>query len=165
MKLIEALEIKGGETMKILKWIGIIFVVLIVLGVIGSMSKGGSSSPSSTSSTGSTAQNKETPKPQEAMSITTKELADDFDSNQVAAEQRWENKLVQFSAKISNITESGLSFTNIGSKQFSMTQISCKIADKNQLLPLKNEQTVQVKGIVGKQTIGVIDLSDCQVVQ
>jgi hypothetical protein len=141
-------------------------VVLIVLGVIGSMSKGGSSNPNSTnSSTNSITQNQATPKPQEVMQITATELADDFDANQVSAEQKWENKLVQFSAKISNITDSGLSFTNIGSKQFSMTQISCKIADKNQLLPLKNEQTVQVKGVVGKQTIGVIDLSDCQVVQ
>ena len=46
-----------------------------------------------------------------------------------------------------------------------MTQISCGIKDKNQLLTLKNGETATVRGIVGKQTIGVIDLSNCEVVE
>lgn len=99
------------------------------------------------------------------MIITARQLADDFDANQISAESKWGEKLVEFSAKISNITDSGLSFFNIASKDFSMVQISCQIKDKEQLMPLKNGETVKVRGIVGKQTIGVIDLSDCEVIQ
>lgn len=143
---------------KILKWGLIGLVVLIVIGAV-SGSKGGS-----TNSTSSTSNATPTPAP-EAMKITARQLADDFDANQVAAEKNWENKLVEFTAKITNITDSGISFGSVASKQFSMAQISCRIKDKDQLLPLKNEQTVTVRGVVGKQTIGVIDLRDCEVVK
>ena len=105
-----------------------------------------------------------TPAPQ-AMKITARQLADDFDSNQVAAEANWQDKFVEFSAKVSNITDSGISFYNVGSKDFSMAQISCHISDKQQLLSIKNGQTITVRGVVGKQTIGVIDLNDCSVVE
>lgn len=96
--------------------------------------------------------------------ITARELVDDFDSNQVAAEAKWEGELVEFSAKITNITDRGISFSNIASEDFSLAQISCKIKDKEQLLPIKNDQTITVRGVVGDQTIGVIDLSDCEVI-
>lgn len=142
---------------KILKWGGIALVVLIIIGVL-SGGKGGSSQSGSNSSA------TPTPAP-EAMKITAKQLADDFDANQVAAEANWSGKYVEFAAKITNITDSGLSFADVASKQFSLAQISCKIKDKDQLLSLKNGQTVTVRGIVGKQTIGVIDLSDCVVVK
>ena len=142
---------------KILKWGLIGLVILIVIGAI-SGSKGGSSQ------SGSNPSATPTPAP-EAMKITAKQLADDFDANQVAAEANWGGKFVEFSAKITNITDSGLSFADVASKQFSLAQISCKIKDKDQLLSLKNGQTVTVRGIVGKQTIGVIELSDCEVVK
>lgn len=143
---------------KILKWGLIGLVVLIVIGAVSSAGKGGSSSTTGTSTS--------TPTPAaEAMKITARQLADDFDSNQVAAEKNWENKLVEFSAKITNITDSGISFADVASKQFSMSQISCRVKEKDQLLTLKNGQTVTVRGVVGKQTIGVIDLTNCEVVK
>ena len=100
-----------------------------------------------------------------AEKISARQLADDFDENQVAAEAKWENKFVEFSAKITNITDSGISFSDIASKDFSFTQVSCKVKDKQRLLSIKNGQTVTAKGVVGKQTIGVIDVSNCEVVQ
>lgn len=144
---------------KILKWLGIGVVVLIVIGMISGAGKSGSGQKSG--STGTT-QEKQV---QEPTSIKAQELADDFDSNQVAAENKWKGKLVQFSAEITNITDTGLSFSKVASKQFSMAQISCRVTDKQQLLSLKNGQTVTVKGVVGGQTIGVIDVSDCSVVK
>lgn len=145
---------------KILKWLGIGFIVLVVIGVISSAGKSGSSQK--TDSTGTTPEKQQV---QEPAIVKAQELADDFDANQVAAESKWKGKLVQFSAEITNITDTGLSFSNVASKQFSMAQISCKITDKQQLLPLKNGQNVTVKGVVGGQTIGVIDVSNCSVVQ
>lgn len=145
---------------KILKWIAIIFVVLIVIGVVSGSGKSGNNKK--TISNDSTQKEKQIEEPTK---ITARELADDFESNQVAAENKWKGKLVEFSAVITNITDSGLSFGNVTSKEFSLTQISCRITDKQQLLPLKKEQNVAVRGIVGNQTIGVIDVSDCTVVQ
>jgi hypothetical protein len=145
---------------KILKWLGIGFVVLIVIGIVAGAGKSGNQT--SNSNGGTNTQEKQV---QEPTKITAQELADDFDSNQVAAENKWKGKLVEFSAEVTNITDTGLSFTNVASKQFSMAQISCRVTDKQQLLSLKNGQTVTVRGTVGGQTIGVIDISDCSVVQ
>lgn len=133
-------------------------VIVIVFGVAGSGNKN-NTQPTTTGSN-----NAATPAPT-AEKISARDLADDFDSNQVAAEAKWKDKLVEFSAQISNITDTGISFSSIASKQFSITQISCKIQDKQQLLPLKNGQTVTVSGRVGGQTIGVIELNSCEVVQ
>ena|SRR3989304_6190320 len=145
---------------KILKWLGIGFIVIIVIGVISSAGKSGTSQKSE--STGAIQEKQQV---QEPTVIKAQELADDFDANQVAAENKWKGKLVQFSAEVTNITDTGLSFSNVASKQFSMAQISCRVTDKQQLLSLKNGQTVTVKGVVGGQTIGVIDVSNCSVVQ
>jgi hypothetical protein len=129
---------------------------------------GGGKSASTTNGT-STAQSQTSDKQAapvaSPMMIKVADVADDFDANQVAAKDKWNNKLVEFSAPVANITDSGLSFQNIGTKQYSITQISCRVKDKQQLLTLKNGQTVTVKGVVGGQTIGVIDMHDCEVVK
>lgn len=149
---------------KILKWGGIVFIGLIVIGVIASLGKSGNSTQTS-GSTNNTSQQEQQAPAKEAEQVTAAEIADDFDGNQVAAESKWNGKYVQFTAVVSNITDSGLSFTDIGSKEFSLTQISCKVNDKQSLLSLKNGESVTVKGTIGKQTIGVIDMTDCEVVR
>lgn len=104
----------------------------------------------------------ESPKPS-PMKIAARDLADDFDANQVAAEAQWKDKFVEFSATISNITNTGISFSNIATKDFSLTQISCQVEDKNQLLKIRNGQTITVRGVVGTQTIGVIEVKQCEI--
>jgi len=140
---------------KILKWVLIAVGVIIVISIVS----GGRNK------TTEQVQVSPTEAPKEILKITARELADDFDANQVAAEAKWENKLVEFSATISNITDSGISFHNVSSKDFSLTQISCRTKDKQQLMSIKNGQTVSVKGTVGKQTMGVIDLKDCEIIK
>lgn len=142
---------------KFLKIVGIIILVFIVVGIVG----GGKSGTKSDTNT----QAKTTEAPKEAQKVTVRELADAFEENQVAAEANWEGKLVEFSAPISNITDFGISFTNVASKQFSLAQIMCKTKDKQQLLSIKKDQTVAVRGVVGKQTLGVIEISDCEIVK
>lgn len=146
-------------------------LVLFIIGMVGAIgSSGGKNSSQSAVDSNkntqaaitTTNETKATPAPEK---INVRDLADDFDSNQVAAEAKWKDKLIEFSAQISNITDTGISFSNIASKQFSMTQISCRVQDKQQLLPLKNDQTVTVKGVVGSQTIGVIEVKNCEVVK
>lgn len=133
-----------------------VILALVIIGIIGGAKGGGKSSDKGSSSP--------TPVPV-AEKITAKQLADDFDENQVSAESKWNGKFVEFSAKITNITDSGISFADVATKDFSMAQISCHIKNKEQLMDLKNGQTVTVRGIVGKQTIGVIDFDNCEVVK
>lgn len=143
---------------KILKWGGIILLVIIV---VAAFSGGGSKDEGATPTSSGT----KVEEVKEATKITARELADAFDENQVAAEAKWKEQFVEFSAEITNITDTGLSFSNVASEDFSMTQISCKIKDKNQLMSLKNGQTVTVRGVVGTQMMGVIDLKECVVVE
>lgn len=143
---------------KLLKWGGIILLIIIV---IAALSGGGSNEESSTSPSSET----KVEEVKEATKITASELADAFDENQVAAESKWKDQLVEFSAEITNITDTGLTFGSVATKDFSMTQISCRIKDKNQVMSLKNGQTVTVRGVVGTQSIGVIDLKECVIVE
>lgn len=147
---------------KILKWVGIVFVVLIIIGIFAG---GNQSTTKKTEPAQKTPAAEAEPTLAEPMQITADDLADAFDENQVAAESEWGGKYVEFSAEISNITDTGISFHNVASKEFSLTQIGCRVKDKESLLPLKNGQVVKVRGTVGKQTVGVIDIKDCQVIQ
>lgn len=150
---------------KFLKWGVIVFIGLIVIGVIAGAGKSGNTTPTPGSNNAATQKQEEQAPAKEPKQVEAAEIADDFDGNQVAAESKWNGKYVQFTAVVSNITDSGLSFTNVGSKQFSLTQISCRVSDKQSLLSLKNGESVTVKGTIGKQTIGVIDMTDCEVVK
>lgn len=146
---------------KFLKWGGIALVVIIILAALTESDD--SNNQGSNSNSNNTSQ--ETSVAQEPMVIEANTLADAFDANQVAAESEWQGKYVQFTAEVSNITDTGVSFYNVGSKEFSMTQISCKVKDKQQLLSLTNGQMATVKGTVDKQTIGVIGVNNCEVVK
>lgn len=142
--------------------LGIIGLVVLI-GVIGAIAGGGKKESTSTTEQKAETQESVAPSPS-PMKITARELADSFDENQVAAEAEWKDKFVEFSATISNITDTGISFSNIGTKEFSFTQVNCRVEDKNQLLKIKNGQTVTVRGVVGTQTVGVIEVKQCTIV-
>jgi len=132
----------------------LVLVVIIIGSSIANGGKSGSNSGANTNSVDKT-----------ATVVDVKAFGDEFDANQVAAESKYKNKYIQFSAPISNITDSGLSFQNVTSKDFSTTQISCNISDKNAVLALKNGESVTVKGKITGQTIGVINMDDCSLVK
>ena len=92
---------------KIITGVIVVIVVLVVIGATGG-SKTNTSTPNTNQTQGPT-------KTVEATKISVTELADDFDSNQVAAEKKWGGKFVEFSAEITNITDSGLSFSKVAS--------------------------------------------------
>jgi len=140
-------------------------IALIIIGAIGSNGSNEGSATATNTTTNTTGSAK-TPVPApEPMQVTARQIADAFDANQVAAAKEWGGQYVQFTATISNITQSGLAFHDVSAKQFSLTQIACRVADKNQLLPLANGQSVTVRGKVSGQTLGVIGLDDCRVVK
>ncbi len=139
-----------------------LIVLVAVVSAFGSSGKKDSNQTSGNQTTSVAGEEK--PKV-EAMKINARELVDEFDANQLAAEAKWKNKPIEFSAEISNIADYGISFAKIGaSKEFSLTSISCRASDKQQLLSLKNGQTVTVQGVVGSQSLGIIEVNDCKVI-
>jgi hypothetical protein len=96
--------------------------------------------------------------------IQVKQMGDDFEANQVAAEKKWGGKYVQFTASVSNINSSGITFGDVTSK-FSFTQVSCHLEDENAVLSLAKGKPATVRGIVDDdQLLGVISLNQCEVV-
>jgi hypothetical protein len=96
--------------------------------------------------------------------IQVKQMGDDFEANQVAAEKKWGGKYVQFTAEVSNINSAGITFGDVTSK-FSFTQVSCDLEDENAVLSLAKGKPATVRGIVDDdQLLGVIGLNQCQVV-
>jgi len=142
----------------------VITVILIIVAISIFSPKGNKSNTTTSTNKASTGTVKEEVKPT-PIEITARAFADDFDENQVAAEAKWSGKLVKFSAKITNITDYGISFSSVASKEFSMAQISCRVKDKQQLMDIKNGQTITVSGIVGTQSIGVIGINDCEIIK
>lgn len=144
------------------------FFVLILISIVGTASgTGGNKTTNQELPTTTPPQQIEVENStsQEPIKVNVSEFSDEFDTNQVAAENKWKGKFIEFSAKISNITDSGPSFYNVASEDFSFTQISCRIKNKEQLLSLKNEQTITIRGTVGTQTMGIIGINDCEVVE
>lgn len=96
--------------------------------------------------------------------IQVKQMGDDFEANQVAAEKKWGGKYIRFTAPVSNINSSGISFQDVTS-DFSLTQVSCDVEDESAVLSLVKGKPATVQGIVGDdQLLGVITLDECQVV-
>ena len=89
-------------------------------------------------------------------------FADEFEANQVAAEHKYNDKIVVLTAPVSNIRNDGISFSNI-TTEFSLTQISCDIRDESHLVSLSKGGIVTVQGKVSGQMLGVIRLKDCDV--
>jgi hypothetical protein len=96
--------------------------------------------------------------------VQAKKFGDEYEANQIAAEHKWAGQFVQFTAPVGNINSSGVSFTDVTSS-FSFTQISCRVKDETQLIPLAKGKSATVRGVVGEdQLMGVISINDCEVV-
>lgn len=101
--------------------------------------------------------------------VNAKNIGDDYESNKIAAAQKWGGKYVQFTSKVLNISDGwggpSVSFGDVTSKAFSFTQIVCNVGDANQLVSIAKEHPATVRGVIdGDQTMGVISVKDCQVV-
>ena len=99
--------------------------------------------------------------------VDAKSMIAEFDENQLAAEK----KLIQFTAKIINISEDimGNPFLSLAptsaSDTYFGTSIQCVFKNKEDLTTLKNGQKVTLNGEAQKQTIGIITVKNCQVVK
>jgi len=157
---------------KLLKWGLIGFVVLIIIGAVASSGEQKSKSSPASQQTNSekqeAAQEKEE-QSQNAIKVSTDSFVKEFDDNQLAAEEKYKGRLIEFSAVIQNISEdiAGTPFLSLKptADEFYMgTTIKCNFKDKAELVSVKNGQSVVLRGTVDTQTMGIINLKDCRIV-
>ena len=155
---------------KIIKWSLIFFIGLIIIVAI---TGGNGKNSTSNQQGGSSSEKQETTQKKEeqaqpAMKISTTSFIKEFDENQLAAEEKYKGKLVEFTAFISNISEGLMGevylILNPTTEEYYFgTNIQCYFEDKSELLSLKNEQSVTLQGTVDTQTLGIISIKDCKI--
>lgn len=147
-----------------------IVIVIVVLGIIGAASSDTSTTTQQSGNDTEKTANVEEQVPVEAMKVDGVEFLTEFDKNQLSAEDKYKGKLVELTAKIENISEDigGSYFLSLkpeGYDQYSLNSIKCTFKDKSALTSLSNDQVVTVQGTVEGQTIGIVDIKDCKLVQ
>lgn len=96
--------------------------------------------------------------------IDPKTLGDAVDANKARAAAQWNDKLVQITATVTDISTAftpSVSFGNVTSQQFSFVQIACYVDDDSQLIPFTKGAVATVQGTVEVGYAGVIKLNDC----
>lgn len=152
---------------KILKWGLIGLVVLIVIGAVSSAGKGGSSNQSTTSVSTPTS----APTAVQAEKIDTKALINDFDKNQLSAVDKYKGKLLEFSAKVKNISKdiTGSPFLSLepasADQYYFGTTLQCFFKNADDLKSLENGKTYTLRGTNDGMSIGIIVFKDCEVVK
>ncbi len=164
---------KGGERKLKKKIIIGVIVFIVVVGIIGAAS-GGDNNTSTTNNTATEATNNNQSQPAEEQTATTVVATDfiaEFDKNQLAAEEKYKGKLIEFTAKIKNISEdiTGTPFLSLepetAEEYYFGTTIQCFFKEKSELTSLENGQVVTLRGTADTQSLGIIGVKSCQVVQ
>lgn len=106
----------------------------------------------------------------EAAKVDALSFVQEFDKNQLAAEQKYKDKYLEISAFISNISEDilGIPYLSLeptSEKYYFGTSMQCSFSEKSELTSLQNGQEVTVRGKFTSQTLGIIGLKDCKVVK
>jgi len=155
---------------------GLKFILIIVLiGLIGaSMSSGSASSSDSTSnkdgspSDSSATQTQNTAPAEPPIEITAIALYDEFEENQVAAEQKYKGKTLIVSGTVDSIGTDILNtpYVSLRSSNEFLTAVQCMFdrSDSNALVSLKKDQKIKLSGTVSSKLLHVI-MKNCQVVQ
>ncbi|MCG3206385.1 MAG: hypothetical protein KCHDKBKB_03121 [Elusimicrobia bacterium] len=143
------------------------FLVIILIGMIGNAMNGEGASTTSTTAS---------PTPVATQEITyekvdAKSFIAEFDENQLSAESKYKSKYVELKAKIKNISEDigGTPFLSLepaNAAQYYMgTTIKCSFKSKDELMNVKNDQAITIRGQVKSQTLGIITFDKCSISQ
>ena len=150
-----------------------ILTIIIIIIVIGAIKASGSSSIDENTSD-SISSPAETEQVEEQMSYEEVDMVafiSEFDNNQLAAEDKYKDKNIKLTAKISNISEDimGNPFLSLepinGGDYYMGTHIQCIFEDKSSLMNVANGQVVTVQGVASEQTLGIIGIDNCQIVE
>ena len=152
---------------------------LLILFIVGSVMAAAGGGENKTRTTSNTASKTDSAQPTQsaqeepaakATKVVTTDFIAEFDKNQLAAEEKYKDKLVEFTAVIANISEDilGTPFLSLkpsDDKYYVGTTIKCDFKEKSQLTSFANGQTITLQGSVSTQSLGVISIKDCKAIQ
>lgn len=155
--------------------IGIIVAVVVLCGVCGIvsllMSKGSTNTTQTNSDTNSTTSvsevNVEEPKI-EIIDVDMNNFVNEFDTNQIAAEKKYENKAIKTNGYVTNISEDFLgniyfSVKPVNDEYYFGTTVQCFPKNEDIVLNIVNGQQINYSGNVKEQSIGIIVLDNCEI--
>ena len=152
---------------KILKWIVIGFVALIVLGLI--FGKSNDIPETEKVITEEVTEVEVITEVKQAVVVDLAAFVKEFDKNQLSAEEKYKDTLVQFTGYIDNISDDmfGNYFVILqpsADEYYWGTSVKCYFEDKAQLIALENGQKATLQGIVDTQSYDVL-VKTCIVVK
>ena len=141
-----------------------VFGGLIILIIIIAIAAGGGEEKKEETSQPS--QSQET----QVTEVSTQSFIAEFDKNQLAAEEKYKGKIIKFTAVIDNISEDilGTPFLSLqptADEYYFGTTIKCDFSNKSQITALENGQSITLQGTVDTQSLGIISIEDCKVIQ
>ena len=138
-------------------------LALFIFGVLISALGGNGSTSKSEGS--STAEKVATPIPETPTSVNLRNFLAEFDENQLAAEEKWSGRLIEFTGTVANISGSSKNpYVSFGSESEEIlgASITCRtLRDSSQAVSLKNGQRITVSGVVKDQSLGIVNIKDC----
>jgi hypothetical protein len=143
-----------------------VILALIVIGIIATAAGSGNN----TSNKNENKTDNSTEETKTATKVETASFIGEFDKNQLSAEEKYKNKLVEFTAVIDNISEditstAYLSLKPTNDQYYVGTSVSCYFKSKSDLTSLSNGQSVKLQGTVKSQSLGIIQIEDCKVIK
>lgn len=157
---------------KTLKIIGGVILGIIVIGAIGSAAGGSKKTSTTTSSSNNEfATQVPTATPVVATQVSAQTIVADFDKNKLAATDQYKGKLIEFTAKVKNISEdiTGSPFLALdphnADQYYFGTTLQCFFKDANELKSLSNGQSVTLRGTNDGMGLGIVEFKDCEVVK
>lgn len=151
-----------------------VITAILVLGVLVMFSGGGDTNTQDQAEQESekvSEEVKEEPVQVSYEKVDTVELINAFDTNQLAAEKEYTGKNVELTAKINNISEDivGSPFLSLhpttADEYYFGTSLQCYFDSVDDLLTVANEQVVTIQGTMKEQTLGIIGLKKCKIIQ
>lgn len=147
-------------------------LIVVGIGIIGS--SGNKSGQTTNTSQPATTSASATPEPAKEIAyetVDTKAFIAEFDGNQLSAEEKYKDKHIEFKGVIKNISEDidgtpYLSLEPLAAGQYYVgTSIKCSFKDKAAVMNVKNKQTVTLRGKVNTQSLGIITINECSIVE
>lgn len=147
-------------------------LVVVLLGIIGatvstgSVSDVNSNSDSDTANNGS--ENTSVPTEEEAIVVSAVQLSREYDDNKVAADAKYEDKIVEVSGIVNDIGKDILDdpYVTLEGISTSLFGIQCMFprGDESQLASLSKGQSITLQGRVSGELVGNVILRGCSIV-
>lgn len=144
-----------------------VLIVLVLFFIIGTTMAGPSSPKIETANNTSNASNQATPV-EEAIKVSAVSLSQQYDDNKVAADAKYEGKLVEVSGVIDNIGKdiTDTPYVSLKGRTNSLFGVQCMFprADETQLADLSKGKSITLQGRVSGELIGNVVVRECKII-